>query len=390
MNPVSDVGVSAIPTPARVDADAQGKAHPLRVRRLATRGFRNLADAQLEPGPRFNVVHGDNGHGKSNVLEALHYLATLRSFRGASAAEMIRRGADEAQLGASVEQGPIGHEFSLRLHTRSAREVRLDGRRPRSHASYRNALPAVLFHPVDVQLVGGSPERRRALLDEMLEQLDVTFATTAAAYERALRSRNRLLRSGAGDRRAITAYDEILAAAGALIGQARERLVVDLAPRVSSLFGEIGGDDGDDGELALRYAPKVEPRVASLTRALAEELERDCARGYTGVGPHADDLAISLAGAGARRFASQGQQRAVALALKVAELEALERRSGKVPMLLLDDVSSELDRARNRRLFACLSRLGGQVFLTTTHPEFILLDEDRTDFHVRDGVVTRG
>lgn len=364
-----------------------GAAHPLRVRRLGTRGFRNLADAQLEPGPRFNVVHGDNGQGKSNLLEALHYLATLHSFRGASAAEMIQRGAIEAQLSAAVEQGPIGHELSLRLHPGSAREVRLDGRRPRSHGGYRNALPAVLFHPVEVQLVGGSPERRRALLDEMLGQLDVTFATTAAAYERALRSRNRLLRAGSGDRRAIAAYHEILAAAGAVIGQARERLVADLAPRVATLFGEIGGEDG---VLALRYAPKVEPRVASLARALAEDLERDCARGYTGVGPHADDLAISLAGAGARRFASQGQQRVVALALKVAELEALERRSGKVPMLLLDDVSSELDRARNRRLFSCLSRLAGQVFLTTTHPEFILLDHNRTDFHVHNGVVTRG
>ena len=105
----SPVDASGAPEPAT------SKARPLRLRRLATRGFRNLADAQLEPGPRFNVVHGDNGQGKSNLLEALHYLATLRSFRGASTVEMIRRGATDAQLGAAVEQGPIGHEISLHL-----------------------------------------------------------------------------------------------------------------------------------------------------------------------------------------------------------------------------------------------------------------------------------
>jgi DNA replication and repair protein RecF len=359
---------------------------PLRVRRLATRGFRNLGDTALEPGPRFNVVHGDNGQGKSNLLEALYYVATLRSFRGATSDELVRRGTSEGQIVASVEHGPIGHDLSVHLRAGAAREVRLDGRRPRSHASYRNALPAVLFHPADVQLVGGAPDRRRVLVDETLEQLDATFAATAAAYDRALRSRNRLLRTAPDDRRAIGAYDEILASAGAVVGQGRERLIGDLGPRVAALFAEIGGEDG---ELKLGYAPKVEPRVEALKRALAAEIEKDCARGYTGVGPHADDIAISLAGARARRFASQGQQRAVALALKVAELEALERRTRKVPVLLLDDVSSELDRAHNRRLFACLARLGGQVFLTTTHPEFILLDQDRTDFLVRAGTIAR-
>ena len=119
-----------------------------------------------------------------------------------------------------------------------------------------------------------------------------------------------------------------------------------------------------------------------------EAFEKDCARGFTADGPHADDLALTVRAIAAKHHASQGQQRAIVLALKVAELDELSARTGKVPVLLLDDVSSELDRGRNRRLFELLSRLGGQVFLSTTHPEFILLEEHRRDFHVARGVVT--
>lgn len=359
---------------------------PLWVKRFAARGFRNLADLELEPGARFNVVHGDNGQGKTNLLEALDYLSTLRSFRGAAPAELILHGAEAAVLAARIETGPTTREERVRLAHGSPREVLIDGRRVRARSGPQGLLPAVLFHPGDVGLVSGSPERRRALLDRALAQLDATFSSTAAAYDRALRSRNRLLRPERVDARAVHAYDEILAAAGAVIGRARAALVDDLAPRVSAIYGEI---TGEDDALRLRYAPRVEPEVERLRKALADALDRDQARGFTADGPHADDLEIALEGRGARRFASQGQQRAAALALKVAELGALEARSGRVPLLLLDDVSSELDASRSRRLFACLARLGGQVFLTTTHPGLIPLDRDRTDFRMARGVVER-
>ena len=341
---------------------------------------------QLDPGPRFNVVHGDNGQGKSNLLEALDYLSTLKSFRGASSAEVIAHGADSADVAARIETGPTTREERVRLRRGAAREVMIDGRRARARIGAQALLPTVLFQPADVGLVGGAPERRRALLDRALTQLDATFASSASAYDRALRSRNRLLRADQVDRKAIGAYDEILASAGAVVGRARASLVTDLAPRVQALYGEI---TGEDDALRLHYAPKVEPDVDVLRRAIAEAFDNDRARGYTTRGPHADDLELALEGHGARRHASQGQQRAVALALKVAELAALEQRSGRVPLLLLDDVSSELDPSRSRRLFACLGRLGGQVFLTTTHAGIIPLEEDRVDFAVASGVVTR-
>ena len=206
-----------------------------------------------------------------------------------------------------------------------------------------------------------------------------------ATYTKALRSRNRLLKQDPIDPRSVRSYDAILADAGAVIGRARASLVTSLAPRVAQAFHDVAGVELP---LDVSYRPRVAPERETLLRTLEQAFEKDCARGFTADGPHADDLALTVRAIAAKHHASQGQQRAIVLALKVAELDELSARTGKVPVLLLDDVSSELDRGRNRRLFELLSRLGGQVFLSTTHPEFILLEEHRRDFHVARGVVT--
>jgi DNA replication and repair protein RecF len=172
---------------------------------------------------------------------------------------------------------------------------------------------------------------------------------------------------------------------GAQIGSARKRLVLELAPRVEQHFAEI---TEHALPLEVTYAARHEPELANLRTALAASYDKDVLRGYTGVGPHGDDLRVSVKRTLAKHFASQGQHRAIVLALKVAELEVLSARTGHVPLLLLDDVSSELDRQRTRRFFSLLARFGGQVFLTTTHPEFILLEEHRRDFRVERGVVS--
>jgi DNA replication and repair protein RecF len=340
------------------------------------------------PGARVNVLSGDNGQGKSNVLEALDYLATLQSFRAASTEELIREGAPSAELLASIGGDGLPNEHRVHLARNGIRrQVQLNGKRPRSRVHYAQALPVVLFHPGDLDLTTGAPEPRRAFLDRLLERLDETYASALAAYTQALASRNRLLKDETPQRRAIMAYDELLASAGAVIGQAREALVQALAPRVTLAFAEISGEGPG---VALRYEPKVAPSVEELRAALANGYDKDVARGYTGAGPHTDELVFRLQEHKARRYASQGQHRAIVLALKVAELLELERRTSRTPILLLDDVSSELDPGRNRRFFALLAQLGGQVFLTTTQPELILVEEGREDFRVRAGEVLRG
>jgi DNA replication and repair protein RecF len=355
-----------------------------RIGTLRVRGFRNLAELTFEPGPRFNVIAGDNGQGKSNLLEAIEYLGSLGSFRGAAAADMIARGAEDADLLATVHGDVAPRRFRVRLSRGAARELSLDGKRPKTRASYLGAIQTVLFHPGDLQLTAGAPELRRALLDRMLERFDATYAATLAAYERALRSRNRLLHDDVQDRRAIAAYHEVLAAAGSVIGQARAQLVSEFSPRVTAAFAAISGEPE---RLGLRYEPRVAPELAALRAALEASFEKDLLRGFTAEGPHADELAFTLDGVAVKRYGSQGQQRAIVLSVKVAELHELTRRVGRVPILLLDDVSSELDKTRSKRLFALLAELGGQVFLTTTQPELILLSEGRQDFRVQDGAV---
>jgi DNA replication and repair protein RecF len=362
-------------------------ADALRVVELGARGFRNLEPLALQPGPRFNVLHGDNGQGKSNLLEALDYLGTLRSFRAARTDDLIREGSEQALLTAKISGSLVPRSYEIRLGRQKARQVKLDGKRPHSRGAYFTSLQLVLFHAGDMLLTQGPPEPRRAFLDRILEQFDATYAATLHSYVRALKSRNRLLRAEKPNRSAITAYDELLASAGAVVGQTRAGLLESLTPRVVEAFRDIAGETLP---LTVRYAPRVTPEVAEIRKALAQSLDKDLARGFTAEGPHADDLELELSGTPAKRFASQGQHRAMVLALKVAELHELERRVGRVPILLLDDVSSELDRGRNRRLFELLAGLGGQVFLTTTHREFILLETDRKDFAVKDGVISEG
>ena len=351
---------------------------------LSLRGFRNLAPCVFEPGPAFNVIYGDNGQGKTNLLEAIDYLARLSSFRGARAEELIAHEAAQAEIIAKLKAEPLPREHRMVVPRSGTRRVAVDGKRPRSRASYQLDQQVVLFHAGDLTLTTGGPDRRRAFLDRMLEQFDSSYASALATYDKALRSRNRLLKAERPDKRAITAYDELLASSGTVIAMARGRLVQELAPRITQRFAEIS----DQGlALTVAYQPRVEPSVEALRNALAQSLSKDVARGFTAEGPHSDDVVVELAQTRAKRFASQGQHRAIVLALKIAELEELATRVGRVPILLLDDVSSELDRTRNQHLFRLLSRLGGQVFLTTTHPEYILLKEQRTDFLVERGNV---
>ena len=359
---------------------------PSRVTALRTHGFRNLGSLSFEPGSHFNVIHGDNGAGKSNLLEAIYYLGALKSFRGAKTDDLVALDADDALIDAVLAGGPAPHKLRIDIGRAQRRRLQLDGKRPRSTSAWYQTVRMVLFHPGDLVLAAGSADKRRAFLDRMLEQMDPIYASTLSSYEKALRSRNRLLKDERTDRRSIRAYDAILSKAGAVVGTARRRLIEDLGPRVERAFTNVFAGDTP---LSVGYLPRVEPTEEAIAEALERAFDKDCARGFTADGPHGDDLELRLHEVGARHHGSQGQHRTIVLALKTAELDLLTERTGRVPILLLDDVSSELDRSRNRRFFDMLSHVGAQVFLTTTHPEFILLESDRVDFQVDGGRVTR-
>jgi DNA replication and repair protein RecF len=359
---------------------------PSRISSLRAQGFRNLGSLQFEPGSHFNVIHGDNGAGKSNLLEAIHYLGALKSFRGAKTEDLIGLEDSRASLEAVLEGGAAPHRLRIDLARSERRKLQLDGKRPRSTSAWMQTVRMVLFHPGDLVLAAGAADKRRSFMDRMLEQMDPIYASTLASYEKALRSRNRLLKEERVDRRSVRAYDAILSKAGAVVARARRALIDDLGPRVERAFTEVFAGDVP---LSVRYRPRVDPTEEAIAEALERSFEKDRARGFTADGPHGDDLELRLHEVGARHHGSQGQHRTIVLALKTAELDLLTERTGRVPILLLDDVSSELDRTRNRRFFEVLSHAGGQVFLTTTHPEFILLEDDRIDFEVRAGALIR-
>lgn len=348
------------------------------------RGFRNLADVDLAPGPRFNVLSGDNGQGKSNLLEAIYYLGALESFRLAAKDALIAHDAARALLAAKLAGGVAPRTAKIWLDRAAPRRLALDDKRPRTRADWLAATPMVLFHPGDLALASGPPSGRRALLDHVAARLAPEYARALADYETALKSRNRLLRQEHADRRSITSYDPLLAAHGAVLGLARAALVEELEPATREAFARIAGEELP---LEVRYQPRVPPREDALRTALARSLDKDLARGFTAEGPHADDLALTVRERRARHHASQGQHRMIVLALKAAELTVLARRLGLVPILLLDDVSSELDPTRNARLMGLLDELGAQVFVTTTQPELIRVAHDRADYRVVAGRV---
>lgn len=360
---------------------------PLRLESITLEHYRNIGSLKFSPGPRFNVISGPNGAGKSNLLEAIYYVSALKSFRHSRTEDVISQHQAACRIAARLSGDVLAADVVISLSRTEPRRVRRNDKRPTSAAQYKTCVPGVIFHPGDIELPSGSPELRRSFVDRILEQMDPTYTSALNTYKHALRSRNRLLKLETKDLASLRAYDEMLASSGEVIGISRESLIAELAVEVASAFNAISDETLD---LTLTYTPSVQPNKDALLSAYAASVERDRLRGYTSRGPHADDILVAFGATPVRHFASQGQNRAIVLAIKTAELRILTRKTGKVPMLLLDDVSSELDRQRNRLFFEWLSELGAQVFLSTTHPEFIILNDGREDFSIDQGVLKAG
>jgi DNA replication and repair protein RecF len=362
------------------------------LRALHLTAVRNLAATTLAPAPRFNVISGDNGQGKTNLLEAIYLAGTLRSFRTASSQEIIAWGADEARVAARVERAGIERVYEVELG-RHGKQARLDGKVPRSVSEYFGDFNVVLFAPEDLRVPRGSPSGRRRFLDRSVFNRQVGFLADAQRYARVLKSRNALLRSPAPPPQPelLDVYDAQLAEAGACVLGARLRYLAELAPRFAAAYEAIT-HTGLAAELRYQSDPAFErPEEAELqARLLAATTasrRRDLARRQTHVGPHVDDVVFLLGGHEARAYASQGQLRALVLAWKTAEMELLREVHGESPLLLLDDVSSELDAARNTYLFAFLDRIECQCFVTTTHRRHVRVSENRQDFQIVAGVL---
>lgn len=358
--------------------------------------WRNLEALVLRPSSGLTVLFGRNGQGKTNILEAIYFLATLRSFRTSHARELVRNGeaaGARAWLEAKVDGGGLTRSLKVEVGD-GTRVVELDGKPVRAAAAIFGALSVVLFVPEDLLLPRAAPAARRRYLDLAVFNVERSFYREASAFQRVLKSRNALLRTGrpAPAPALLETYDEELARTGARVVLRRRALVTDLAPRMAALFKALHGDLA----VELRYESDAQVAAAgdeaAVREALLQGLSRhravDERRRFTGFGPHTDDLAIRLSGRLAREHASQGQLRSLVLALKLAELANVEQRRGDAPVLLLDDVPSELDPERRRFLFEMIASLSCQTLISVADRDVIPPLARREDFQISEGRAT--
>ena len=372
----------------------------MRLLSLEVTNYRNIASASLTPGRELTVICGNNGQGKTNLLEAIWLLTGGKSFRGGKDAELVRRGEPFAVLEASTlraqqeEQEPDEpNRVRLTVGTpdsqRPGRYASVNGAAPRRAAGLAGSFPAVVFDPGHLSLVKGAPEGRSKFLDAALCQLYPGYLTVYRRYLRALQQKNALLRRApAGQERPyaekmalLEVLNTELAAQGEAIQQRRRAYLERLAPLACANYEELS--HGAE-RMELRYAAQFEPGgLAALLKARQNEEVR---AGQSLCGPHREDLELLLDGQPARVFASQGQQRSVVLSLKMAEAAAAAAITGEHPVLLLDDVLSELDDGRKQYL---LTRMREKQTFVTSCDDTAFLKTDGEVYRMNGGVLSR-
>lgn len=354
------------------------EAVAVRVTRLRTERFRNLRGGEVGLDAPVVVLHGANGEGKTNTLEALHYLATLKPLRGRKARELIAFGERSAAVGAAVTCG-LARELAVEL-TADGREVRLDGKRTTDLAEWFGAVRAISFTPADADIVGGEPARRRNWLDRAAFTVAPAHLERVWTVRRLLEQKQAALREERPDDRVLDVLDEQLAVRGAELVERRAHTLADLLPHVRAVHEGLADGRGD---LTLELVSQAKgddraSRAEALRVRLAGARTRERERRTTLVGPQLDEVRVALDGRPARDYASRGQIRSIVLSLKLGETHAARAR-GILPLFLLDDLSSELDADRTRRLVRALAEMGAQVLATTTDPGPLLGASPRGD-----------
>jgi len=342
----------------------------VRATAVTLRDFRNVERADVRLGSRLTVIAGPNGAGKTNLLEAIYFGATARSPRTNTERELVRHGSSVARVTLATDDADAAHVIEVGLAPGDAKTVKIDGS-PVGDLLSAPARPLVsVFLPDRLALIKGAPSGRRGHLDNFVAALWPARHATRTAYSRALAQRNALLarvRSGAAGHSSLGSWDTELARHGVQLMADRAQATELLAPR----FAELAGRLGLPGPAQLVYRPRSRALDAGeLASELLERREADLERGFTAHGPHRDDLRLAHDDQALRSYGSQGQQRVALLALLFAERDVLAAEGARTPLMLLDDVMSELDSAR-RELLSELLRGGGQGVITTTDAEHV-------------------
>ena len=347
---------------------------------LEMRDFRSYQEITLRPDPGINVLVGPNGAGKTSVLEGIGYLATLNSFRRSPEASLVRDSAEAAIVRGEFATSTGGATIEIEIPATGRRRVLLNGKRAASRADIAAVTAVVAFLPDDLDLVKRGPAYRREYLDDVAAQAWPAAGVDQSDYERALRQRNALLRKEGrrADEATLDVWDDRVSRLGAKVLERRLAAAALLQPEVAALYAEMG--EGAErfswsylssglGEIGLPAS--ADTLTGPLHDAMASARQDDLDRRTTTVGPHRDEVVMRLDARDARTRTSQGEQRSIALGLRIAAFRVLSERRGSRPVLLLDDVFSELDADRGRRLVGHLPET--QVFVTSARAEEVPL-----------------
>lgn len=332
---------------------------------IALTNFKNIASAELELSPKINCLLGDNGMGKSNLLDAVHYLSFTKSYGRLSDTMLIRRGEDFAILKGQYLRGDQPEEITAGLRLKGRKTFRRGGKEYSRITEHIGLLPAVMIAPADLSLVTESGEERRRFADMIISQGNPAYLDALMRYNSLLEQRNRLLRDQLGDNALFESIEMMMDAAASRIADGRRAFVERLTPIFESYYTRIA----DSPECpALEYIQSTAPYGGSMTEALGAVRQRDIALRHTSVGPHRDDIALFLDEMPVKATASQGQTKTFTIALRLAQYEFLAASTGMKPLLLLDDIFDKLDARRVERIVGIVSSSDfGQIFITDTN-----------------------
>ena len=342
----------------------------LKITRLSLRGFRSYQEFTLFPDSDLTIIAGPNAAGKTNILEALQLLTAASSFRNPVWGECVKWGSEEARISTKAEGEGRDIEVSLSITPTGKRSYEVNGSARRRISEMERYLPCVVFTPDDLRMVKDSAERRRASLDGLGDQLSPAYCVLRTEYDRILKQRNALLKEEASDPLLMDTLTRSLVEKGGAFSEYRKRLFARVADKLSEAYSRLSNNEQTSAVYVSSWQREDKEEGSDdsslMEDALALRGPEERARRTTLVGPHRDEIRFLIDGRDSRSYASQGQQRTIALAWKLAEVGVITEVSGQPPLLLLDDVMSELDQTRRRALASFVGD-AAQTVVTTTN-----------------------
>lgn len=358
----------------------------MKVNKISLKNFRNYESLELSFDSSINIFIGENAQGKTNLIEAIYLCAFAKSFRRQNSAEMIMHEKNQCSVTVNAERDEIDKKISITIDSSGKKMVRIDNKPIKKMTDLLNNLVVVAFTPDDLSIIKASPDVRRSFIDRELSQIKTKYHECLRHYNEALKQKNSILKEKTGriDFEMLDVFDEQLSQYGEEIIKYRKRFIDLLTEKAGDIHRKISGNRE---ELVMKY--KMSHDEKGLYEAIVDNRERDLTNGYSSVGPHRDDMDFYINGRDAKKYGSQGQQRTIALSLKLAEIEIARDEIKENPVLLLDDVLSELDPSRQGFLLNGIENT--QIFITTTEikSEFFKKMKNAGIFKVSAGCVEK-